>query len=452
MLLVATLCYGATPMPAKAAENAPVAERPVAAPQDQSLQTFLTTLAAYEEGGGYDVVIKFTRTWQKSRPADAQVWLVQGRAYFYDGDYSAAIASLEQAQTLDPALQKSAQEWLDKARALKKNWGDQPGLFTADNEITTGKRQWHERGQELLEAKNYDEIERVAAELTRSQKSFADGTWALSFFFEGITELPEGRDSLEQWEAQRAKVEAWLEARPDSDLARASLAKVWNNGAWKARGGDWSAPEGAGKFIMERNDKTREVIEGGGGWNKLMPKSPLFFEVFHNWAMLTGLDNALYQEQLAAANAAFPRYEDAYKRAAHRLLPRWYGGPGEWQKYAQLSADSVAKEFGTAAGDALYARMFWRLARFYPDGTLWKDSATDWARIKPGIESILQTTPDSLAAPTFFFDVATEKEDWEVARAMLEKLNGRVDGEYYKYRRKDFAPQRVKVLEASAPQ
>ncbi len=422
--------------------------------QDQKLQTFLQTLAAYEDGGDYETVLKFSRTWQKSRPADAEVWFVQGRAHFYDGDYTAALASWEQARKLDPALQTRAPEWPDKARALKQKWGDQSTLLVTDSDITIATREWGERGRALLKAKNYDEIERVAARLIDSKEGYADGTWAFTFFVDGITERPSSADTEAGWESKRANIEAWTKALPDSDLAVVCLARVWNNGAWRARGGDWSAPEGAGAIIERRNGKVEQIIEGAGGWTKMMAKSPLSFDVFEGWAMLNGLaaDKTYFNRQLDAVTAAFPRYADAYKGDAYQLLDRWYGEKNEWQKKAALHADAHAKTFGAEAGDALYAQIVWRLARSYADSkSLWKDEETDWPRTKRGIQSILRAHPDSLAAQTFLFDSATLNQDWPSALESLQKLNGRVDGDYYMYRRREFAPQRVQVLENARP-
>ena len=296
--------------------------------EDAALQTFLKTLAAYEDGGDYETVLKFSRVWQKTRPLDARVWFVQGRASFYDGDYSAAIASWKRAAALDATLQTETAPWLERARALKQGWGDQSQLLLTDNEITVAKREWMTRGRALLDAKNYDEIERVAAQLTASREASINGIWALSFFGKGLTEPPADRDSPAQWETQRASIEAWQSARPQSDLARICLARMWTNGAWRARGFGYGSqvPAEAFQTMEDYTRKTSDIVAAGGGWTEMMATSPLAFEAFVNWSLLNGV--AHDDEQLRAINAAFPHYAEAYKGAAYRRLPRWYGQPG----------------------------------------------------------------------------------------------------------------------------
>ncbi len=437
------------------ADAAPAANALVKAQEpDPALENFLRTLAAYEEGGDYKTILKFTRDWQKSRPLDAQVWFVQARASFYDGDYTAAIASWERAQKLDDALQNDAQKWLDRAHSLKQRWGDQSTLLVTESEITRATREWKTRGRELLDAKNYDEIERIAAQLTASGEALPDGTWAFTLFADGLTERASSGLGEAQWRSKRDEIEAWTKARPDSALARICLARVWDNGAWLARGSNGSWPEGAAKIIEERDNQTATIIEGAGGWTKQMAVTPLSFDVFEGWAMLSGqaADAAFFDQQFDAVTAAFPHYADAYEGDAYHLLARWYGEKNEWQRKAGLRADAYAKKFGAQAGDALYAQIVWRLARSYVDfEPLWTEEATDWPRTKRGMESVLRDHPDSLAAQTFLFDAATANKDWPSALKALQKLNGRVDGEYYLYRRKEFAPQRVATLENAAP-
>ena len=123
----------------------------------------------------------------------------------------------------------------------------------------------------------------------------------------------------------------------------------------------------------------------------------------------------------------------------------------EWQKFAHSSADAVATTFGAPAGDALYARIIWDMNRFHGEGTLWADGRLDYPRTKRGIQALLREQPDSLALASFYLDVAATNKDWPSALAALQTINGRVDNEYYLFRRKGFAAMRVAVLEQALP-
>ena len=404
---------------------------------------FAEQIRTLEASGDYPALLELTRGWQQEHPTDAQAPFYEALALYYNGDFSGAIVAWEKSIVVDPTFGANARTWLEPARALQKRWGDQAPLQLVESDVTLARKEWGGRARTLLQAKNYDEIERVAAQLTQSKAMTIDGTWMLHPFFNGLIAAP-GADSELKWEARRAALTEWQKAKPESALARAALAGVWVKGAWLARGtayADQTSPT-AFKTMEQRLDKIGEILEGGGDLKTQLQSSPVFTQVLDNWALLAGVEPETYAQLMSFVRQKYPTLWGSYGGEAFRLQPRWYGEPGDWEALAARSADQI----GGTQGDALYARIVWDIAAAnYKYENIWKNSRADWPRTKRGLEALLREAPDSLAAQTIAFELGFRAQDWEFARAMLTQIGGKVDAGYYGSR-EAFAKRRVYVL------
>ena len=442
------IVFGCAIVPARAGEEtqAAIERAPVSSAEKDARRKFADAMGALDKKGDYPAMIAAALAWQKEHPTDANGWFVQARANYYNGDFTTAIAAWEHARTVDASLSKNAESWLQSARALQTRYGNQAPVVVSENDGILAAKQQRERAQKLLDAKDYDEIERTAAQLARSKATTYGGDWLLQLFFEGLVQSENEAD----WQKQRAQIQAWHSARPQSPLARAALAKSWVSGAWLARGGDFASevPETAWTTVEQRLNKMSQVLDDGGDLAEQVKSSPLFFDVFQDWALLSGVDTESYNQLLQVQNAAHPQFWSASTRAAFRLLPRWHGEPGEWEAFAAREADRVGAAQGQETGDALYARTVMTIQRmFFRNRDIWEKTQADWPRTQRGLDVLLREFPDSLALQTTYFEMALAAKDWEKARALLPQINGKVDAQFYNQIPAIFARRRIMALE-----
>ena len=87
----------------------------------------------------------------------------------------------------------------------------------------------------LLEVKDYDKLDALAAKLRASKERFADGMWQLAIFYDGLVPLNSEPEVV--WDDRIQAIGLWATSRPESITARVAWGYVLVNYAWKARGG-----------------------------------------------------------------------------------------------------------------------------------------------------------------------------------------------------------------------
>jgi hypothetical protein len=124
--------------------------------------------------------------------------------------------------------------------------------------------------------------------------------------------------------------------------------------------------------------------------------------------------------------AEFHDYEPYYNSRAVFLLPRWYGGDGEWVRDLTTYADRLAGE----KGDMIYAQVVWN-THHYGDGIhVFDKNAKDkpsWERVDRGFTAILKRWPDSMAAKNERAHLAVLAGEREAAREYFTETKGEVD-------------------------
>ena len=379
---------------------------------------------------GEIIMASRARAAQDSSFGGAQFSLVY--ALYYNGAFAEAAAQGQKLAAM-PAYQNDPKvtQLLTDVRAMA---GRYPGQNFAPitwepNEVDVSSQKWQQLGDSLIKAGNYDEIERTAATLTNKPEIRADGSWTLAPFFVGLWSGDD--DSEASWQAARERIESWVAAKPNSQLAQVCLARVWTAGAWLARGSGYSdkVPESAWKTVEERQDKAAPIIR------KLLnaPKitTPLVYSSAQRYGQLGSAPRDWQDKIFARGVAAFPQYTDFYLQRATQLLERWGGAPGEWEqdaaKYADLQPDKTA-------GDMLYARIVWGQWDWFPN--LHDAANVDWPRTKRGFDGILKYYPGSLAASTVYLRLCHQWKDYAQARQVLQIIGGRGDSGAWESRRR----------------
>lgn len=297
-------------------------------------------------------------------------------------------------------------------------------LVLVDAEDTAvGKRLAKTIG-DLMAAKDYDGLDKLAADLRKSKEQTADGTWHLLQFYGvmGFGQPYSDRPTEAMWTARRSFLKSWVEAKPTSITARISLARFLKQHAWEARGGGdaRTVSDQGWKLFRDRLDLARQTLVDA---RKLEEKCPVWWDTMHFVALGKGVDLAGYDKMFNEAVAFDPGYTFFYNNKVTYLLPRWFGAEGDWQKFAQEAADKVGGE----QGDILYARLGWRAhERKYYAGFL-KDSGYSWPRMKKGLEALVKQHPESLSAASELAYLAYQKKDRGCAKPLFERLGSKVD-------------------------
>ncbi len=383
--------------------------------EDTTPAAFAARMKALDAKGDWPLILRSGQEWQKSHPDDPTGYFAAARAAYMLGEIDLSIAAWEKLIEKDPNSAANGAGWLKTARAVRRNYPDlklNPLEFKA-GDAGIEAYQWAQKGAALLKAKQYDEIEKTAATLQKSNASNAKGSPQLGFFFDGLTEIDA------DFAARQGRIAAWRAARPNSHLARLAAIQIWTDAAWKARGTGY-----ASTITPAMSAQIDAAIAQGGQRLKALPEAafaqtPLAFKVALDWSQLAGAPREILDDLFRAGTAAFPDYLPLYRTRANQLLPRWFGERGEWEAMAKARADQIGGE----EGDVFYARIIWSLAEFL---NLPQESNFDYARTARGLELLHRRHPASVSVASARLELAYQAKDWKTARQLLTAPGGHV--------------------------
>lgn len=286
-------------------------------------------------------------------------------------------------------FQAKDREWIAPESKRLIRWCD------ADKEVTIFELgtieplpSWKVYGtiHRLFLEKKYDRLDGVVAALR--EHAVIPGGSHVPMLTDTMESFHEPQMYVEPWEWEQ-RLEAWVEERPNCELARLALANYRINEGWAARGVGF-----AGDVTEEGWAKLLAMGEDG---NQLLaplmkqPKPPAeaFFLQLRVAKMLgRGLD-----EQLELAERLLeivPDYAPFHNEMVGNLLPRWFGTPGASGAYA----DKVAKQVGGDKGESLYAAMGFTLMRSIRSKDFVEESGVDVKRLAEALASKAQRNPD----------------------------------------------------------
>ena len=339
-----------------------------------------------------DEAIQLARAFQQNHPKDVAGYDIEARARAMNGDIAGAVQSGQRAVALETGAHHKPRPWLDELLIIRKRYPNLQ-LFplhekTRQNASDREFEALQKSAQTLLRARNYDEIEKVAANLLQSRAKFAGGNWKLPCFARALC-IVGGDDNA--WKANNQRLLLWHAQRPQSKLATLMLARSWASGAYSARGGEYAYKVKPQQW-SGMNRRLRAAAPLFAASISDIKRSPLVFSGLQQWALLGQVPPELYESAWKDAEAAFPGYAPFYVDKALYLMPRWYGEPGEWEAFAKRSADKV----GGIQGDRLYAQIVEDQSENY-DADFLQNSPVSWERTKRGLRSLLASNPDSIS-------------------------------------------------------
>lgn len=239
-----------------------------------------------------------------------------------------------------------------------------------------------QQAEQLLLSAQFDKLESLAKEFRTSKEEFSDGEWKLNVFYDGMSYYTR-RASEKSWTSRLSKLRQWVQEKPKSITARVALAECLVGYAFFGRSHGWAkdVTEEQWKLFDERLNEAARVLHDAKG---IGGNCPQYLAALQRVA-LEGWNRQEYEKLFERAVASEPRFNVYYFRKALILLPRWFGEPGEWERFAEASADRV----DGASGDMLYARIVWFLDRWGPCKNLRERPKTvDWDRMEHGLEAI----------------------------------------------------------------
>jgi hypothetical protein len=231
----------------------------------------------------------------------------------------------------------------------------------------------------LFNAARYDELDGLAQQLQQQRSRFRGGAWRLHVFF-GTLSSPGSETATDAaWTAHMAKLEQWAQSRPTSATPRIALAQTYLRFAWKARGHGYAntvTPEGRALF-QSRVNSARSTLEQSAAYAE---NSPQWYLQMQNVALDQQWDRAAYDALAERALAHEAGYYYFAVAQSNYLLPKWYGKPGDTERYAAQVADRI----GGAEGDAVY----FQIAAAINCCKSNQAPAISWPRVQRGFASL----------------------------------------------------------------
>jgi len=272
----------------------------------------------------------------------------------------------------------------------------------------------------MLEKEDYEQLESLADKLRSSKDRYPNGVWKLFTVYAGLDF--DVRDTNALFEARQKQLENWIDAKPDSIMARIAMARLLTSYAWKARGGDTAdkVNDAGWRIFFDRLHKALAVLDKA---KTLKEKCPAYWLALQNVALGMQFDKAKYQEFFQQAIAQEPDCTELYSARATYLLPRWYGKEGEWEQDLTQSADRIGGE----AGDLLYAQVAWSLQSYTGSGSFFEVNKLSWERIERGFAILVKQYPDSVFAWNQRAHLAALAGDKAKAQEYFLHTRGEVD-------------------------
>lgn len=375
---------------------------------------FLARYKALQEKGDWAALHALGRDQEMAHPEDSDALYAQGLASYMLGDLDATTTEMEKFLATNPADAKNARFWIGNAGIIKRNFPDfqlKPLQFvTGDADAETQK--WIRQGAALLAAKKYDEIEKVAAQLQKSNAANVQGAPHLASFFAGLTQSAGGLPVTQK------RIAAWRVARPKSNLARLAAVAMWTSAGYDARG------SGVASTITDAmSARIDAALQKGAATLKTLPASafdsPLAFDVVLGWGLLASAPREYFDHYFETGIKKFPNYLPLYTQRAHDLLPRWFGEPGEWEAMAKKRADQIGGE----EGDVFYAHIVWSLNQTVSDLPA-DPNDLSYKRARRGLENLQEFHPESVSVASALLQLALHAGDNTTIKQLLAAPQG----------------------------
>lgn len=356
-------------------------------------------------------------TANKKESAKEIAWIVYSEGAEYklmQGDYNGTIESFSKGvelarKTADDSDENVEQVWDDLDRAMARQLPD--GTVDVIGLAEPGQQLEFSDLPGLLKKQKWEELDKIAEKLQKSQAPQSNGSWKLDRFFKVLL----GDDSWVEKDYPDAlkELQVWIKERPQSPYARVALARAYLDYAWEARGSGYAntvSDEGWEKF-RERLEQSRAVLDEDP---KIKSKCPSAFVVYAELEKGQSGEKEQYKDLVASCHKTWPAYNTIDLSAVFNYLPRWHGEPGEAESYILTRSDTI----GGAKGDELYAQLVWWNMNYLDD--LFHGSPIKFARVKEGFKQIFKDFPGELKARLAYLRLCAKANDLDAMKMLFE--------------------------------
>ncbi len=267
----------------------------------------------------------------------------------------------------------------------------------------------------LFLATNFAALEKEAGELVKSQARTSEGVLRSALFTNGLNASDYPDSDATSSSRDLARFASWQRQFPNSVTEPPAQARTLIGYAWQARGSgssDGVTPE-AWKLFEERLKEARTILETAA---KSGQRSPEWWYAMQNVALGQGWLRLDYELLFQDAVRHNPRDYDYYYGKAYWLTPRWYGHPGEWEKFV---ADAPAR-YDAAEGMALYARMTRSASKYFAN--IFLESELQWSKTRQGFFDLARQYPRSRWNLNNFCYFACLAQDRVTAHQLFQEI------------------------------
>ncbi len=221
---------------------------------------------------------------------------------------------------------------------------------------------------------------------------------------------------------ERTTIEEWLEARPESVMARLALVDLNYKAAWERRGSGYAekVTEEGWKGYKEHMAKAVELLAG----LKEGDLPPVVYQRRFLMLDFTGWDPDVVKELEEKLTKDAPGYLPAHGVMAFMNLGRWFGETdADTSAYAARAADAAAKALGDDAGNEIYARIAAQIARYFKREEFFDKTSFDYERVQKGLAALTKRLPDEPLPRNQALRLAWAKQDRDTAALLLKDFD-----------------------------
>lgn len=407
----------------------------------QESTNYVGLMTELENSGDYDELISWSEKEAIKHPRDGRWNFYIGRAYFWKGDFQTAFTQWNKAVSLNPHLAAQINPFRAQAARIRR---DNPTLrlrpiIKTPSDVSLHQQSIYNRVLPLQNARRWAELDAVCDGL---QGVGLDDYSDLCIATDSLAN-PHDR-TVASWSARKALLESWVKSRPQSRWAKNVLFKAWIEHAWNQRGADWGA-----KVTPERwtraNDALKHAVKVAATLPSNATNTPIFYRSTISLLTLAGSPVSQIRQVYSEGVRRFPGDRSLDFAMAWVLLPRWYGGVDEMQRFLAQRADAIGGE----RGDIAYAQMVVYISDFYDDAHFWSQSGLNWPRAKRGFEAVLHRHPESVSLASWLLVNAQMNHDRFTSHAMVLRLNNRANSNIWSNIH-SFALLRVRLLDPAS--
>jgi hypothetical protein len=271
--------------------------------------------------------------------------------------------------------------------------------------------------ESYLDQGDFDRLDEEAHQARVGKTRFTGGAWKLYSLYFAVTTLPEEEPVDDSnWNLRLDKLKAWVTANPESVTAQIALADAYVNYGWYVRGTGYANTVAPGQWELfeQRAMLARAILEKA---SQLSEKCPYWYEAMQHVAQAQGWKKSEARELMEQAVSSEPGYYYFYREYARYLDPRWYGGDGEVEAFA----DEISSRVGGKEGAFLYFEIA-SLLTCQCGSSPTHMKKLSWPKIQEGYEALDQLYGVSSLKRNRFANMAYLAADRAVTQKVLLQI------------------------------